>query len=336
MTTPVLTFFNNKGGVGKTSLVFHLAWMFAKLGKRVLAVDLDPQCNLTSLFLNDENIEALLAKEDKQWSLYHCISPLTRTGDLLEPHPIALTTNLKLLPGDIRISNLEEIFSEEWPKALSDRNLYRPFRILSCFWSLIHQAAADSDLVLVDIGPNLGAINRSVLLASDFLVIPIGADVFSLQGLKNLGPTIRSWRNAWSKRRENWASGNEADKHNLPVLPQGALQAIGYLCQQHGTRLNRPVKAYDRWINQAPAVYSETILEKTPNPTIIPSNDPNCLGTIKHYRSLVPLAQECQKPVFELRPADGAIGAHARAAQEAQNDFQVLARKIAERINVSM
>jgi chromosome partitioning protein len=96
------------------------------------------------------------------------------------------------------------------------------------------------------------------------------------------------------------------------------------------------VKAYDRWINQAPAVYSETILEKTPNPTIIPSNDPNCLGTIKHYRSLVPLAQECQKPVFELRPADGAIGAHARAAQEAQKDFQVLARKIAERINVSM
>ena len=47
MSVPVLTFFNNKGGVGKTSLVFHLAWMFAEMGKRVVAVDLDPQANLT-------------------------------------------------------------------------------------------------------------------------------------------------------------------------------------------------------------------------------------------------------------------------------------------------
>ena len=59
MSVPVLTFFNNKGGVGKTSLVFHLAWMFAEMGKRVVAIDLDPQANLTSAFLPEETLEEL-------------------------------------------------------------------------------------------------------------------------------------------------------------------------------------------------------------------------------------------------------------------------------------
>ncbi len=56
MTAPILTFFNNKGGVGKTSLIYHLAWTFASLRKRVVAVDLDPQSNLTSAFLEEDNI----------------------------------------------------------------------------------------------------------------------------------------------------------------------------------------------------------------------------------------------------------------------------------------
>ena len=56
---PVLTFFTNKGGVGKTSLVYHLSWMYAELGYNVLAADLDPQANLTSMFLEDEDLETI-------------------------------------------------------------------------------------------------------------------------------------------------------------------------------------------------------------------------------------------------------------------------------------
>ncbi len=59
MSVKVLTFFNNKGGVGKTSLVFHLAWMLSDMGKRVVAIDLDPQANLTSAFLSEDDLEAL-------------------------------------------------------------------------------------------------------------------------------------------------------------------------------------------------------------------------------------------------------------------------------------
>lgn len=54
-----IAFFNNKGGVGKTSLVYHLAWMFTECGLKVLAVDLDPQANLTAMFLDEERLEEL-------------------------------------------------------------------------------------------------------------------------------------------------------------------------------------------------------------------------------------------------------------------------------------
>lgn len=54
MSAPIITFFNNKGGVGKTSLVYHLAWMLADLGHRVVAADLDLQANLTAAFVDEE------------------------------------------------------------------------------------------------------------------------------------------------------------------------------------------------------------------------------------------------------------------------------------------
>lgn len=61
MTVPVLTFFNNKAGVGKTSLVYHLAWMLSETGQRVLACDLDPQANLSAAFLDEDRL-------DTQWN----------------------------------------------------------------------------------------------------------------------------------------------------------------------------------------------------------------------------------------------------------------------------
>ena len=105
-------------------------------------------------------------------------------------------------------------------------------------------------LILVDIGPNLGVIKRSVLIATDFVVIPLGADLFSLQGLKNLGPRLLSWRNLWKKRLGNWKENGEPKAYPEFRLPQGKMKPIGYVCQQHSVRLARPVKAYLKWVNR--------------------------------------------------------------------------------------
>lgn len=338
MNAPVLTFFNNKGGVGKTSLIYHLAWMFASLGKRVVITDLDPQANLTAAFLDDDRIEAIWNKQTPGSTIYQCVKPLTGVGDIANPILQNVSADLYLLPGDVALSGFEDTLSTEWPNSMGDNNLYRPMRILSSFWQVMQMAAAkvQADLLLVDIGPNLGAINRSVLVATDYVAIPLGADLFSLQGLSNLGPTLRSWKGLWKKRLDNWAESGENKQNPDFQLPLGKMQPIGYLCQQHGVRLDRPVKAYDKWVQRIPAVYREAVLNEPPVTGLKQDLDPHCLATIKHYRSLIPMAQEHRKPIFNLSSADGAIGSHANAVSDARKDFALLAQKIAAKIGIQL
>lgn len=326
MSVPVLTFFNNKGGVGKTSLVYHLAWMFSELGHTVVAVDLDAQANLTAAYLDEDELEKLWENGKGPTTIYRAIEPLTQVGDIVEPRVKRVTQGLYLVPGDVALASFEDLLSESWPKSMGDPNLYRYFRILTAFWQVAQMAAqqAGADIILVDVGPNLGAINRSALIASDYVAIPLGADLFSLQGLKNLGPTLRSWREGWKRRLDNW---------NPPGfdLPRGRMKPLGYIVQQHSVRLSRPVRAYDKWVNRMPAVYHEAVLQESSSASA-PSQDEECLATLKHYRSLVPMGQEARKPVFKLTSADGAIGSHAQAVQEAYKDFRFLAKKLLERM----
>ena len=101
---------------------------------------------------------------------------------------------------------------------------------------------------------------------------------------------------------------------------------------QHGVRLDRPVAAYDKWIGRIPGVYLEQVLDQQAPPTLTVRNDPACLAMLRHYRSLMPMAQEARKPIFLLKPADGAIGAHQLAVQRVYADFVGLARRIQEAV----
>src|SRR5437899_106115 len=104
MSTPVLTFFNNKGGVGKTSLVYHLSWMFTELGHRVLAADLDPQANLTSAFLNEDSLEEIWENGiNAANTVFRCIKPLLGVGDIREADLVAVSSHLALIPGDLAL-----------------------------------------------------------------------------------------------------------------------------------------------------------------------------------------------------------------------------------------
>ena len=333
MSAPVLTFFNNKGGVGQTSLVYHLAWMLTDLGQSVLVVDLDPQANLTAAFLDEEQLVRLWEEPaaEAASTVYQCVQPLTRVGDIREPLLEQITPELHLLPGDLALSGFEDYLVSEWPNCLDSQEPHRPFRVLTAFWQLIQMSIrqCEADLVLVDVGPSLGAINRSALIAADFVIVPLAADLFSRQGLRNLGPTLRRWREEWVKRRESW-SEPEFD------LPVGAMRPLGYLIQQPSVRLKRPVRAYDRWAQQMPAEYSDSVLGEHPPKLADWSNDRNQIAMVKHYRSLIPLGQDARKPIFHLAAADGALGSHAAAARDAGKDFEVLAKEILRRMDEAM
>ncbi|NEP62036.1 MAG: AAA family ATPase [Symploca sp. SIO2G7] len=332
MNTKIIAFFNNKGGVGKTSLVYHLAWMYNDLDFRVVAADLDPQANLTAAFLDEDRLEELWPDGNHPNTIFGCVQPLIKgIGDIADPHleyveeqMSLFGENLALLVGDLSLSGFEDQLSEVWPKCMDGDE--RAFRIISAFWRVMQKTAVvhKADLILVDLGPNLGAINRAALIAADYVVMPLSPDLFSLQGLQNLGPTLRRWRKNWKDRLDQ----NPADDLELP---QGQIQPIGYVVLQHSARLDRPVKAYNRWIARIPNIYREAVLAEPVDNHLSVANDPHCLALVKNYQSLMPMAQEARKPIFHLKPADGALGAHATAAKNVYGDFKKLAGKIAER-----
>ena len=328
MSVPVIAFFNNKGGVGKTSLVYHIAWMLEDCGHRVLAADLDPQGNLSAGFLEDDSIEMLWDDIENSTTVFEAIRPLLKgTGDIQRPVLQVITDRLALIPGDLALSSYEDELSQVWPKCL-DRD-ERAFRVTSAFWRVLQKGAEShrAEVIVVDLGPNLGSINRAALIASDSVVVPLGPDLFSLQGLKNLGPTLRTWRGDWLDRLERNPCG-DID------LPAGGMNPIGYVVMQHSVRSARPVKSYDKWIARIPEFYRKYVLDEHDGAIPVVDADDNCVGLLKHYRSLMPMSQECRKPIFSLKPADGALGAHTYAVQDAYRDFDRLAKEIMRRAAV--
>lgn len=325
-----IAFFNNKGGVGKTTLVYHLAWMYAELGARVIAADLDPQANLTSMFLAEDRLEQLWPDGEHAQSILGCVAPFLRgTGDVGSPFVENVTSNLGLVVGDLGLSRFEAKLSAAWPECLARDE--SAFRVVSSFHRILLQAARlhRADIVLLDVGPNLGAINRSAIIAANFIVVPLAADLFSLQGLKNLGPNLREWRIEWRDRLDRQPS-------TAPIeLPGGEMLPIGYVILQHAVRLDRPVKAYEKWMKRIPSTYQSEVLHSASNATPV-ATDPNCLALLKNYRSLMPLAQDALKPMFKLRAADGALGAHLSAVESCYQDFKRLAHAIATKSELPM
>ena len=324
MSIPVIAVFNSTGGVGKTSIVYHLAWMFADRGLRVLAADLDPKSNLTASFLDEDRLEEILDGPNRTITISGALQPLKRgTGDIAEPHTECITERLSVLLGDMALSTFEDELSGVWPKCLDGDK--RAFRVISAFWRVMQIAGSKqtADVVLVDLGPNLGALNRAALIAADFVVIPLGPDLFSLQGLRNLGPTLQQWRREWGERLGKKPVG-DLD------LPSGSIQPIGYMVLRHSIRLDRPVKAFERWIGRIPTTYAEAVLQQPAvDASVTVETDPHCIARLKDYRSLMPLAQEARKPMFFLKPADGAMGAHAHAVASAYMDFKSASERIA-------
>ena len=319
-----IAFFNNKGGVGKTSLVYHLASMYADTGVSVVAADLDPQANLSAMFLEEERLEELWPDGDHHQTILGAISPILRgLGDIREPHVEEIASNCGLVVGDLGLSRFEAKLSAAWPACLDGDE--SAFRTESALYRTILQAARkqDADVVLVDVGPNLGAINRAAIIAADFVVVPLAPDLFSLQGLRNLGPTLRDWRTEWQDRLDR-TPGDPG----LP-LPSAEITPAGYVVIRNAVRAGRPVLAYQRWSRRIPGVYRKEALDGTGPSASSTDDDPHCLATLKHYPSLMPMARDARKPMFELRAADGALGGHIYAVRDCYEDFERLAKAIA-------
>jgi cellulose biosynthesis protein BcsQ len=321
MSAPIIAFFSNYSGAGTTSLVYHLAWMFNDLGARVLAADLDPQASLTAALIDEDRLEQLWPAEGEHPdTIDGCLAPLMRGSGDAASASFQAGVGFVLLPGDLRLAALEDEFSSQWVECISGNP--KALSVVTAFWRILRETARfhRSDVILMDLGPALGGINRAALIAADYMAVPVAPDLFSVSALRSLGPTVRRWRGEWQ----------EMLKTAPPAQPSGKAEPIGYILQQYPVRLDR-LESHAGWTKRIPGEYRQFVLgaDNTLPPSI--SNDPNCIASLKHYRNLMPMAREARKPIFHLTVADGAQGAYLEASREARKDFRSLAVEIARR-----
>lgn len=328
-----LILFNNKAGVGKTTLTFHIAHMAARLGLRTVLLDYDPQCNVSAVLMGDDALmESWERPEAEARTVVSCIDPVRRgVGVVRTPSLTPIDHNLWLLPGHLALSRFEQTLAEEWGKIFASDN-ERALRVTTSL-AILGATAAETvpqgaDLLLVDAGPSLGALNRAALLACDAVLIPLAPDLFSLQGLKNVGPTLRTWR-------DDWKAARARSIKSMPDLPDHAFEPVGYIVQPHLTRVDRFPPGYERWAAQIPSVYREYVLnEEGAAPDL--AHDPACVALVKHFASLVPLAQQARKPMFDLKKADGIGGGQIQSVAAVRAAFADIVRELARRLDIPL
>lgn len=313
-----VTVFNNKGGVGKTTLLCNLAAYLARKGKRVLVVDADPQCNATIYLFPEQSV--LDIYEGKHGSIDDAFAPLARgKGYSTGPLPVLKNASFKinLLPGNPKLALREDLLATDWQQAQSGDP--RGLQTTMVFFELLLRSQ-DYDFVFFDLGPSLGAINRAVLLACDFFIVPMSSDIFSLQAIENISVSLKLWKRGLGAGLERHHEKHADDFLVEQEIVQWKLQFLGYVTQQYTAKRVRgerqPVNAYDRIIRKIPSTIDTRLVGEFSRRTDAVNYE---LGQIPNLHSLIPLSQNAHVPIFSLTGKHGVVGAHFAKVKESQS-----------------
>lgn len=316
-----LSIFNHKGGVGKTTLTMNLGVALGRLGRRVLLVDTDPQCNLTSYLVDSDVVDDLLDKSDSAegstvWSAVKPISDATGPVSHVECIELA-EKGLWLIPGDIRLSEFESDLNDFWNQSLQRKP--RGFRGTTAISEMVNEVCRQQciDYVLYDSGPNIGPLNRVILLDCDHFIVPVAADLFSLRALKTLGRTLSQWINEWTTITSLAPEG-------LTLLP-GRPAFLGYIPEGFRTYGGNPTTQQTRYLAQISRDINSqivTLLRKIDPKLVSSRRRSHILGEIKDFGALVPASQRYGKPL------DTVMAGSAEQRDQARAAFAALAKAV--------
>jgi chromosome partitioning protein len=213
-------------------------------------------------------------------------------------------------------------------------SIYRLIECVARIYRVILKAAekTNAEIVLVDLGPNLGALNRAVLSGSEFIIIPFAPDLFSIRGTENLGSKLVTWRKEWDQCNAAWNNPEIA-------IPKGQPKFLGYVIQHHNVRNNREgmTKGWQIFGEQLePAIQSNIVEPLKPLSQVQPNNGAGYnLGRIPNLHSLIPYSLDARKPVFKCTSADGLTGAHISTARDSRQHFEPMASTILTSIGLT-
>lgn len=324
-----IAIFNNKGGVGKTTLLCNMAsFLKNRCNQSVLIIDADPQCNATLYLFGDNEIEEFYGTNSSHKTIYHIVQPYKKGKGYLNDNNLPIEHsrgfNVDCIIGDTRFAVLEDFLSSDWlaSKSGEERALDTTF----VFKNIIHQLEDRYDYILFDIGPSLGAINRCVLLACQYFIIPMSSDIFCIKAIENIAESLHEWKDEFNRSLDEYRRKEKTVYRLNDKLVTFDLQFLGYVNQQYTFKRvqgeTRPVKAYDNIIRRMPQKITTKLSEFT-NPII---NSKLEIGEVPNLHSLVPLSQAANKPIFLLQGKDGVVGAHFKKVSE----FELVIKNICE------
>ncbi|WP_082698344.1 ParA family protein [Kocuria rhizophila] len=338
-------FFNNKGGVGKTTSIANLGDRIGNLGYKVVVLDLDPQCNITQYFLSDDEWEDLFEDADNssEKTLWKFVKPITQSRSI-SPESVGDVPlksgrfGFDLVPGHPFASRLDDALAEQW----GNYRLGKAGGIEATLWCKLLIERLESqienlDYVLFDLGPSLGPLNRSVLLSCDSFVSPVSPDLFSLYSFDNL----LSWFTTLEKSIKITTSTHEDDlkEYSSEWWYEKFLQGLevnflGYISQEYVTRttkgVRRRTRSYNRFLRQIPEKAGH--LAKKMNNNFDGDDSKTEIGVMPHMYSMVSLAHDAHAPVSNLSSADGLTGAQFKQRDRYTDDLDTLSKEIIKRM----
>lgn len=300
----VISLFNHKGGVSKTTTTFNLGWMLAEQGYKTLIVDTDPQCNLTALVMGYSSIDDAEAfyEAHPRCDIYSCIKPvLDGTGRIESGSPLETAhENLALLCGNLELSEAETQISV----ALATSSAIPAIRNIPGSIGAHIRLTAEThgfDYVLIDMSPSVGALNECVLMCSDYFIVPTAPDFFCAQAIKSLTKVLPRWTAEVQPFRNS---------DFLYPIPETPPKFIGFLSQKYRPRNGAPAKSFQKWIDIIKNEVEQRLI-----PALTPvgmsidrdvfeenssGEEPFNLANISDFNSLIAQSQKHNIPVFAL------------------------------------
>ena len=338
-----ISLFNHKGGVSKTTTAFNLGWMLANKGKRVLLVDCDPQCNLTGMFLGFKGIEDLeeLYSQGGVRNIRDGLAPAFKSKPIplapVECETITSQPKLFLLPGHIGLAEYETtlgIAQELSGSLVTLQNLpgapSRLFELTGDKYKI--------DIILIDMSPSLGPINQNLLSTSDFFLVPMTPDYFSVMAVDSLSSVLPKWKD-WAVK----AKATKALQEATYPLPTCKPKFLGTIIQKYRLRSQgTPSTAFQKWIDEVegkvkakllPALAAADMLlpDKSYESVGLEAGEP--LLQMSDFNGLIAQSQKHNAPVFSLTDEQLELtGILLERTKKSMKEFENLFSDAADRV----